>query len=185
MSIDLDYMRKIGALINWRGKEYLCHSGLLRAAHEHGLNSIQTELISGNPDEGYIVRAVASGERGIYSGYGDASRENVNGQIATALLRMAETRAINRSLRLYTGLGMTTTEELPGEPLPEPVTPARVVDALDDILEEVDRDLLREYAEKRLNVETRSGAQLTKLIRQINDKPDAVRAGFSAWKAAS
>lgn len=182
MSIDLDYMRKIGALINWRGKEYLCHSGLLRAAHEHGLQSIQTELISGNPDEGYIVRAVASGERGIYSGYGDASRANVGKGIQTALLRMAETRGINRALRLYTGLGMTTTEELPGEAAPEPVTPARVVEALAQILPDVDRDMVRGYAIDRLNVETRSTAQLSRLLRQIGDQPDAVRAGYLNWQ---
>ncbi len=115
-AIDLTYLRKIKALVRLQGREYLTHEGLLRVAHEHGLESIQTDLVHWDAEaRAAVVRAVASGDRGTYSGFGDASPGNVARHLQTATLRMAETRAVNRALRLYTGLGMTTTEELPGE----------------------------------------------------------------------
>ena len=126
--IDLDYLRSIGAVIRLQGREYLTHPGLLRVAHENGLKSIETELLSWDREAwAAVVRARVVGERGIYTGLGDASPENVGKQVVGATLRMAETRAINRGLRLYTGLGMTTTDELPGdagsEPLDRPAPP--------------------------------------------------------------
>ena len=115
-SIDLTYLRNIKALVWLQGREYLTHSGLLRVAHEHGLERIQTELIHWDAEaRAAVVKTTVVGERGTYTGYGDASPDNVARHLRTATLRMAETRAVNRALRLYTGLGMTTTEELPGE----------------------------------------------------------------------
>lgn len=115
VSIDLKKLRAEKKVITLQGKEYVTHAGLLYLAHGAGLRSVLTDLISHDPDEGrYIVRAVAEGDRGTYSGYGDASPANVSRNIATACLRMAETRAVNRALRLYTGLGMTSADELPG-----------------------------------------------------------------------
>jgi len=120
-SIDLQYLRKIGAIVRLQGKEYLSHPGLLRVAHDHGLNGIECDLVSWNATErAAVMRATATGERGTYTAYGDANPANVGRMIAGATLRMAETRAVNRALRLYTGLGMTTTEELPGDQRPEP-----------------------------------------------------------------
>ena len=60
-----------------------------------------------------VVQATAEGEKGTYTGLGDASPQNVGKNIATATLRMAETRAVNRALRAYLGIGMTTFEEMP------------------------------------------------------------------------
>jgi hypothetical protein len=115
VSIDLKKLRAEKKVITLQGKEYVTHQGLLYLAHGAGLRSVLTDLVSHDPDEGrYIVRAVAEGDRGQYSGYGDASPANVSRNIATACLRMAETRAVNRALRLYTGLGMTSADELPG-----------------------------------------------------------------------
>ncbi len=115
-TIDLPYLRNIKALVWLQGREYLTHGGLLRVAHENGLTGIGTELVSWDSKaRAAVVKATATGERGIYTGYGDASPSNVGKNIAGATLRMAETRAVNRALRLYTGLGMTTTEELPGD----------------------------------------------------------------------
>ena len=114
--IDTAHLRAIKALVRLQGREYLTHEGLLRVAHDHGLESIQTELIHWDAEaRSAVVRAVASGERGTYSGLGDASPANVARHLQGATLRMAETRAVNRALRLYTGLGTTTTEELPGD----------------------------------------------------------------------
>ena len=59
-----------------------------------------------------IFKATVTGERGTYNAFGDASPRNVGKMIAPHLIRMAETRAIARALRLYTGCGYTALEEL-------------------------------------------------------------------------
>lgn len=113
--IDLDKLRKRGGIIRLQGKDYVTHSGLLWLAHESGIEAIDTELVTWEPSRSAaVVRAVATGSRGRFTGYGDADPGNVGRTIASACLRMAETRAVNRALRLYTGLGMTSAEELPG-----------------------------------------------------------------------
>lgn len=115
-TIDLKYLRSIKAIVYLQGREYITHPGLLRVAHEHGLKSIHNELVDWNPEgRAAVVKATASGTRGVYSAYGDANPKNVGRMVVESTLRMAETRAVNRALRLYTGLGMTTTEELPGD----------------------------------------------------------------------
>ena len=113
-TIDLEYLRAIKAIVYLQGREYLTHAGLLRVAHEHGIASITTDLVSWDAaQQAAVVKATATGERGTYTGYGDCDTKNT--KLRGACLRMAETRAINRALRLYTGLGMTTTEEMPGD----------------------------------------------------------------------
>lgn len=115
-TIDLQYLRSIKAVISLQGREYLTHEGLLRVAHEHGLQSIESELVSWDPATGAaVIRTTARGERGTYTGFGDATPDNVAKHLKGATLRMAETRAVNRALRLYTGLGKTSTDELPGD----------------------------------------------------------------------
>jgi hypothetical protein len=114
--IDKRELRDDGAIIKLQGREYLTHEGLLRVAHDHGVESILTELVNYDVEENQaIVKAIATGERGTYSGIGDASTRNVNSRIKHAVIRMAETRAVNRSLRLYLGIGMTSKDELPGD----------------------------------------------------------------------
>lgn len=110
-----------GTVAQVQGKDYLTHEGLLRLAHKHGLQSINTEIVSWERAErAAVVIAVVDGQRGNYTGIGDADPSNVGKGIANACLRMAETRAVNRALRLYLGLGMTTREELPGtKPAPK------------------------------------------------------------------
>ena len=116
MTIDLKYLWEIGAITNLQGRDYQSPPGLLRVAHEHGLTSITNVLVSWDAGKrAAVMRCTVTGERGTYTAYGDANPGNVSKNIATATLRMAETRAVNRALRLYTGLGMTTTEELPGD----------------------------------------------------------------------
>ncbi len=114
--IDLAYMKKIGALIDLKGRSYLTHAGLLRAAHDAGIEAIGTDLIRYDAEtKSAILKATASGARGTFTGYGDASPANVARHLKDATIRMAETRAINRALRLYLGIGKTTVEELPGD----------------------------------------------------------------------
>jgi len=51
-----------------------------------------------------------NGER--YEAYGDADIKNTNEWISPHLIRMAETRAVNRALRLAFPIGLTSYEEL-------------------------------------------------------------------------
>lgn len=115
--IDLERLRKDRVLIPIPGMrgEYLTGAGLVRLAHDHGIESITTEMVWADHERGaYIVHATASGSRGTYTGLGDASPANLKRNMHSCALRMAETRAVSRALRTYTGLGLTTTDELPG-----------------------------------------------------------------------
>lgn len=100
-------------------KEYVLYRGLLRLAHENGLESTCTKLHTYDPaNNRAIVTATVTGTRGSYTGIGDADTGNVKRGMDGAVIRMAETRAICRALRVYLGIGMTAAEELPGESKP-------------------------------------------------------------------
>ena len=71
-------------IVKLQGREYVLFSGLLRTAHDNGLTSIDTEIISWEPDaRAAVVRAVVEGSRGRYSAHGDASPANVGKNIAS------------------------------------------------------------------------------------------------------
>jgi hypothetical protein len=109
-------LKDAGHLVDLHGKDYITHAGLLEMAHADGIASIISELVSWDPKQrAAVVIATATGTRGTFTGLGDANPENVGRNIATATLRMAETRAVNRALRSYLGVGMTTAEEMPGD----------------------------------------------------------------------
>jgi hypothetical protein len=115
-------------IIKLQGQEFITFKGLLAMAHDQGLESITTEMIMLDKDtveeqkeeKTYVIqamglcifRATVKGDNGTYSAYGDASPRNVGRMIKPHLIRMAETRSIARSLRLYTGCGYTAIEEL-------------------------------------------------------------------------
>jgi len=96
---------------NIQGKDFVKHEGLLNEFHTNGGKSIYTKILCKEP---FIVQATAKGEKGTYQGIGDASKDNVNTLIAKHMIRMAETRAINRALRLYNNIGMCSTDEFGG-----------------------------------------------------------------------
>ena len=78
--------------------------GRLRLAHEeNGSLSISTEIIR-YEDDVAVVRALATTKKGYFNGLGMASLER-DQQIAPAILELAETRAIARSLR-FAGYGV-------------------------------------------------------------------------------
>ncbi len=101
-----------GSVVELQGKQYPTHPGLLALAHAHGVETITTDLLQYNDGE-EILKAKVTGTRGTFEAHGDASPSNVSRNIANAVIRMAETRAVNRCLRLYLGIGATTAEELP------------------------------------------------------------------------
>ena len=111
----IDKLTKAGHICNLKGKQYILFSGLLQLAHENGLDTIDTEVVTVDPiEQSAVIVARVKGERGSFTGHGDASPRNVSKMMAPSFLRMAETRAVARALRFYLGIGMTAREELPG-----------------------------------------------------------------------
>jgi len=112
-------LRKEGHIINLQGSQFVTFKGLLWLAHKEGIESITTKPLS-DLDKVHetglaIFQATATGKHGTYTATGDASPKNVNKMIARHSIRMAETRAIARCLRLYLGLGVCSLEELGGD----------------------------------------------------------------------
>lgn len=106
-------------LIERHGKKYVLYAGLVDAAHDAGLKSIETELLqipsSGNGDVA-ICKAVVTLEDGrSFAGIGDASSSNVGRAIAPHIIRQAETRAKARALRDALSVGAAALEELSGD----------------------------------------------------------------------
>jgi len=99
-------------VISLQGKDFVTHEGLLDAFHENNGKSITTSLERITENGTVIFKAKATGDRGTYTGYGDANKNNVNKLIAKHMIRMAETRAVNRALRLYNNIGLCSIEEL-------------------------------------------------------------------------
>jgi hypothetical protein len=105
-------------IINRLGKDFVLYEGLLDQAHQEGLKRISTVLLQvPSAENGYvaIVSAEVETSKGIFSGIGDASPQNVNRNIAPHLIRMAETRAKARALRDAVNVGVAALEELGGE----------------------------------------------------------------------
>ena len=63
--------------------------------HENGGKEIRTELVQTQLGQEifFIFKAVVTGTKGTFEGYGDACRANVNPMIVKHLMRMAGTRA--------------------------------------------------------------------------------------------
>jgi len=97
------------------GNTFIKHEGLLALFHENGGTSIVTELLKVTDKGTVIWKATVKGERGEYVAHGDANTDNVNSMVAKHFLRMGETRAINRALRLYNNVGMASVDELGGD----------------------------------------------------------------------
>ncbi|MFO0680535.1 MAG: hypothetical protein U0234_00725 [Sandaracinus sp.] len=99
-------------------REVITYAGLLAVAHELGLTEIDTS-IEEMPTEANghvaVVRAVAKGKPGTFTGIGDASPQNVNRKVVRHLLRVAETRAKARALRDLCNINMLALEELGGD----------------------------------------------------------------------
>ena len=115
-SIDVDLLRKSGALISLKGKDYVMYKGLLYVAHQHGLEELTVEMISYDPDtKEAVCMATCKGTRGLFIDVADASPQNVTRAMATCTLRMASTRAKARALRDYLGIGICSLCELPGD----------------------------------------------------------------------
>lgn len=120
-------------LVNRQGKEFVLYAGLLDQAHKEGLKRITTKLIQAPTIENgslAICWAEVETEKGVFTGIGDASPENVGRMIALHTVRMAETRSKARALRDAINVGVTALEELgdleeDGDGRPRRAEPAR------------------------------------------------------------
>ncbi|MBI3944643.1 MAG: hypothetical protein HY321_01870 [Armatimonadetes bacterium] len=117
-------------VITLQGRQYCTYRGVLDCAHGMGLEGIRTRLIQvPGPDNDHvaIVEAEVRLKDGrVFADIADASPKNVNSRIASALIRMASTRAKGRALRDAVNIGEALVEELPdvdAEP-PQPARPA-------------------------------------------------------------
>jgi len=142
LTIKMKIRNRAGEIIG--EKEVVSYAGLLARAHEQGLTTIETAIVQAPTDangQTAIVRAVVRGERGEFTGIGDADPSNVNPRVAAHLLRLAETRAKARALRDYTNIGMVSLEELGGDELDEEPSPAPVARP-DDPMTDAQRRML-------------------------------------------
>jgi predicted nucleic acid-binding Zn finger protein len=98
------------------GKEFVKYPGLLDLAHQHGLSSIEVDIVQMPTNENgnfAVCRATVMSKIGeTFIDVGDANPGNCSSKVAKHLLRMASTRVIARALRSFTNVGMTALEEL-------------------------------------------------------------------------
>lgn len=113
-------------LVKLQGVPYITVVGLQArlADQQKAVVETDTEMLV-NPFENDELAAVvrysayvldAKGNKhGPFKALGDASKKTVNNKLAGATLRMAETRAYGRVLRIATRSPFTALEELPAE----------------------------------------------------------------------
>ncbi|MBE0447326.1 MAG: hypothetical protein IBX64_04365 [Actinobacteria bacterium] len=98
-----------------QGKDFVLFEGLLEMAHASGLKRVETQLLQApHKDNGMlaIVRAVIETDKGVFSALGDASPESAERPMQPHLVRLADTRAIARAMRIAVNVGMTAVEEI-------------------------------------------------------------------------
>ena len=116
-------------LVERQGVTFIAYRGLIHLAHQQGLSATSTQLVqapSAENQQTAIVTALVTTERGTFAGMGDASPGNVPKMIQPHLLRMAETRALARALRVATNAAYTALEELGGDDAPAGDQPGAV-----------------------------------------------------------
>jgi hypothetical protein len=102
-------------MVERQGKAFVLYAGLLDEAHGQGLKGIKTQLLQvPSPDNGNVAICYAevTTDRGVFTGIGDASPDNVARIMTPHILRMAETRAKARALRDAVNVGVAALEEL-------------------------------------------------------------------------
>jgi hypothetical protein len=99
--------------ITWiQNKPFVRHAGLLKRAHECGLQSLTVAWTYNDADLSlaHAVAIFADGRR--FEENGDASPSNTNKKVAPHFRRCACTRASARALRLALGVDLVAVEEL-------------------------------------------------------------------------
>lgn len=102
-------------LVKVSGKNYPVVGGRLRLAHEESkLLNIETTVITYDGEKA-IIQAKITTDKGTFNGLGNATITR-DAKLKSAILELAETRAIARALR-FAGYGVEYTgfEEMPDE----------------------------------------------------------------------
>lgn len=108
-------------IIKQQGRDFVLYAGLIDMAHGQGLKSIRTTLLQAPAEENRwtaIISAEVETERGVFTGIGDASPDNVSRMLMPHYIRLGETRAKARALRDALNISVTAFEEL-GDPEPD------------------------------------------------------------------
>ncbi len=147
------------------GRDYTTLAGLLQRAHEEGLSSVQTKVVTlpyENPDGVAIVQATVKTSKGTFEATGDASTNNVGEGIQVHLVRMAETRAIARALRWATNSASTAEEEI------DPTHPVAIFD-------QRMREGLPSSGNGNKTVTSRQMGMILRLLREQNRRQEDFR----------
>ena len=112
--ITLDDM-PAGSIADIQGRQFPQFKGLIQVAHQHGIESIDSDLVMFESGKA-VVKVTVAGERGTYSAHGCACPDDVPKGAASEVIRRGETRGFSRALRLYLGIGEAAADELAPEP---------------------------------------------------------------------
>jgi len=103
-------------IIEIEGNQFVKYAGLLDLGHQKGISQIEVEPIQLPTKENgnfAICKATVISKSGeSFTDIGDANPGNCSSKVSKHLLRLASTRAIARSLRTFTNIGLTALEEL-------------------------------------------------------------------------
>jgi hypothetical protein len=159
----------LGHIIVMGDRPYVTKEGLIYYAQKSKqLAGIEVEIIERTQDFCLIKATVRTKDGGKYEAYGDADKKNTNRLITPHLIRMAETRAVNRALRVAFPIGLTSFEELAEQDiLCDPET-GEVIENRKDNDHASDRQInaIRTVAEKRKLTEE----QLKELVKLLTGK---------------
>lgn len=119
------YIVSFGRKDSGKASEAITSEGLRILANIKGIKSLTTEILQYPNKENAgvcIMKATLVGYdidpktdeliEVLYTSIGDANQSNTNKMVAPHFIRMAETRAISRALKLYTNTGLVSIEEL-------------------------------------------------------------------------
>ena len=111
---DLLMLEEYGHVYTVKGQTTVNLQGFLALAHKYKIESAHTEIIEHDRENKFcLVKCIVKGSRGTYTGYGDCSPETTKKYMEGAYIRIAETRSIVRALKLFCGIGLTGSDELP------------------------------------------------------------------------
>jgi hypothetical protein len=103
-------------IIEIEGNQFVKFAGLLDLAHQKGISQIKVtplQLPTAENGNFAICQGVVVSQSGeTFQDLGDANPGNCSSKVVKHLLRLASTRAIARSLRTFTNIGMTCLDEL-------------------------------------------------------------------------
>ncbi|SMO59867.1 hypothetical protein SAMN06269117_11367 [Balnearium lithotrophicum] len=103
----------LGHIIVMGDRPYITKEGLIYYAQKSGqLAGIEVEIVERTQNFCLMKATVRTKDGGKYEAYGDADKNNTNRTISPHLIRMAETRAVNRALRVAFPIGLCSYEEL-------------------------------------------------------------------------